>query len=1557
MRATLFFVALCVVASTASAQLQWSLENVSTNGGGLVVGEVSGTALVSDGTALYLLKKDAGRIYTSVTGASGTWSLLTTTPGGPASDNGSLAYWNGKLVTRRDNQSGQECDRSYVLYAYDLSAHTWSQRDARGFGDHSYVAVGDHLYGMIHAAGSNQGGPFARVNLAAGGLDAFACNRFHVDGQLVGADSTWFSRGAQITALGTTLYGFKNDWRTNPAGDGDRLFAINTASVVDYTWGGDPADPPCDPGDFPNGRIWENWQGSGATPATDLGNLPVEPGYGGAIVGIPAGQWSSLLGSGGGLFILYGRHTDNPNHEAFGGPGYLYGLYSLSTGSFVIPAGALPGFSGSGLAATFHDGKVCIKRGAANPADPDDGVNAHVWIVAPAGTDVCDAPTAAMHVSSQQNFGGPLTESVSMAPADCNAAAGGATPLVRSLADGATYAITAEESLDYRFVRWEVTVDGETTVYADYAETIPVGNVTTNGVYVDVYATAYYDERCAPGNRITAYLESEPSGLAVAFDPADCTGSASLVTPGSASFGLGLTVTISAPELPGYNFIRWKDPGNQTLGTSRHLAWEATSVLAATAVYEPNPDDGCVNVTTAATPVNGSFQTSLAALGSDLYFYIQSGGQLYKSSDGGDTWTTLTTAPGGDEGSWQVASFAAAPQLGAQGSLIAYRNVGGTYGLVVYDVAGGTWSTHGNNWFGNTGYTVVGNKLYGNAHANMGNLGGNLTVADLTDLDATYCKRAWYQPSILGQDSNWYSRAVQFTNLGGTLYGFKSDWSRDAATPYKGTGDRLHRVNPAALVLNTFDGSSWTSSTSPATDLGNMPLEAGWGSVIVALPANWGCIVGSQGGLFILFGREKAGGEGWGVQGNKYAVYDVASGQYQLGLLPDWSGSGQSATYLPKDANGDPLPGGAVYIKQGGADPANPDSGFTQTIWIMSPSAIDPCVSPYTVNVTSTLPGVAIDVQNSDCNGDTDGVTNFQRFYGPDAAVFLTAPSSSGGFPFVEWQVAGASATTETTLPLKVTADGIEARAVYQDPCVTNPVTVNLSAVNAGGPVTITYSPDDCAGNPQTTINPTGVITVGGNQPVAFIAGGAPGKVFERWVVNGADDTTDKLLVRTFTTTTSLAVRYVDAPADVEDPAMCVRFSLDVQTPQPGEFATSLAVDSAGGRLFYMRKDSGRIFRSGDAGATWHWMTTAPGSGGAASSGHLAYYEAGAEGTLLTYRSDGSYDLVYSYDIGADVWTARGNRAVGGSGFVVVGDYLYANAHAVGPNQGGSITRVDLLQTDPWTCQRSTIHEYISGRDPWWQNRSTTFAAVGSKIYGYKNDSSDPAGDPDESGDRLWMFDVINYVPNFWAGQPGDPLHLNWPDPASATFATDLGALPVVNPGYGGAIVALPAYWNCHVGKKGGLFWLHGEANANLEGWGNPGIGYSIYDIAGGIWATGTLPAYSSAGASAVFHDGKVFIKQGASDPVDPNGGQTMNLWVVEPSLPFDCADVRQDADKDGDVDLVDFGIFAECYGAYDPSEVACFCLDANEDDLVDTFDYIAFESCLAGPGQTPACR
>ncbi len=78
---------------------------------------------------------------------------------------------------------------------------------------------------------------------------------------------------------------------------------------------------------------------------------------------------------------------------------------------------------------------------------------------------------------------------------------------------------------------------------------------------------------------------------------------------------------------------------------------------------------------------------------------------------------------------------------------------------------------------------------------------------------------------------------------------------------------------------------------------------------------------------------------------------------------------------------------------------------------------------------------------------------------------------------------------------------------------------------------------------------------------------------------------------------------------------------------------------------------------------------------------------------------------------------------------------------------------------------------------------------------------------------------------------------------------------------------------------------------------------------------------------------------------------------MVEPSLPFDCADVRQDADKDGDVDLVDFGIFAECYGVYDPSEMACFCLDANEDGLVDTFDYIAFESCLAGPGQTPACR
>jgi len=177
-----------------------------------------------------------------------------------------------------------------------------------------------------------------------------------------------------------------------------------------------------------------------------------------------------------------------------------------------------------------------------------------------------------------------------------------------------------------------------------------------------------------------------------------------------------------------------------------------------------------------------------------------------------------------------------------------------------------------------------------------------------------------------------------------------------------------------------------------------------------------------------------------------------------------------------------------------------------------------------------------------------------------------------------------------------------------------------------------------------------------------------------------------------------------------------------------------------------------------------------------------------------------------------------------------------------------------------------------------------------------------------------------------------------------------------VNPGYGGAIVALPAYWNCHVGKKGGLFWLHGQTNANLEGWGDPGIGYSIYDVGSGTWVTGSLPACSSAGASAVFHDGKVFIKQGASDPLDPNGEQTMNLWVVEPSLPFECADVRQDADRDGDVDLVDFAIFAECYGVYRPGDIACFCLDANEDGVIDTIDYIAFVGCLAGPDQPPAC-
>jgi hypothetical protein len=57
---------------------------------------------------------------------------------------------------------------------------------------------------------------------------------------------------------------------------------------------------------------------------------------------------------------------------------------------------------------------------------------------------------------------------------------------------------------------------------------------------------------------------------------------------------------------------------------------------------------------------------------------------------------------------------------------------------------------------------------------------------------------------------------------------------------------------------------------------------------------------------------------------------------------------------------------------------------------------------------------------------------------------------------------------------------------------------------------------------------------------------------------------------------------------------------------------------------------------------------------------------------------------------------------------------------------------------------------------------------------------------------------------------------------------------------------------------------------------------------------------------------------------------------------------LRGDCDYDGDVDLVDFAAFQDCFGEPEASNCLCFDLAANE--MIDVNDYAVFEQLLYGP-------
>ncbi len=403
-----------------------------------------------------------------------------------------------------------------------------------------------------------------------------------------------------------------------------------------------------------------------------------------------------------------------------------------------------------------------------------------------------------------------------------------------------------------------------------------------------------------------------------------------------------------------------------TLTVSDSLGAVASdTVIVTVGPYPTSP----VQFSNVIGPGSGSFATAMATDGTYLYYLNHDSGAFYRTLGGtcNVTWETLPSAPGTrkDILSGSLAYTPGFEDDPARPSLITYRlPAGGGDNEVahVFDIGTMTWTPYAGWFLGNSGYVVVGNRLYGNNHAWDTNLGGSFGTLLLnktnmpTDASdwVTEGLNAWlcYHSSIRNTfsaypNSNWFSRTVQqcvVNNSEGTrVYGIKTDQIVGLSD-----GDRFYKWDPALFVppaANHKIGTGWydwqTNTGFLGTDLGRVPRDIGYGSALATLPAGWKGLIGTAGGVFVIFGRPGGGTEGWGTPNNEYGIYDIESAHWMLGTLPAYSSSGPSAACL----------NGEVYIKQGASSESDPDANHTNIFWTSTapppPPAMD-AGGPYT---------------------------------------------------------------------------------------------------------------------------------------------------------------------------------------------------------------------------------------------------------------------------------------------------------------------------------------------------------------------------------------------------------------------------------------------------------------------------------------------------------------------------------------------------------------------------------------------------------------------------------
>lgn len=406
----------------------------------------------------------------------------------------------------------------------------------------------------------------------------------------------------------------------------------------------------------------------------------------------------------------------------------------------------------------------------------------------------------------------------------------------------------------------------------------------------------------------------------------------------------------------------------------------------------------------------------------------------------------------------------------------------------------------------------------------------------------------------------------------------------------------------------------------------------------------------------------------------------------------------------------------------------------------------------------------------------------------------------------------------------------------------------------------------------------------------------------------------------------------------------CVEFT-GLTTPVDTSFASGLASD--GQTLYYLRRDSGQFFGSDNGGQTWATLASPNadlgGSHGDWTSGILAYApNLGPAGSITATRRDtDNIQKVVHYDIAGNHWYWTATYPTFSHGTIVVDNYLYGIAHAVGGNFGGPINRVDLLNPSADLADRTVLWPIVGDSADWF-SRAAMLTSTGGWVYGIKNDWVTPDG----TGDRVYGFAPADFDASVFSGSGSSEWWDSSKWQAHTTETIDFGQIPF-EVGYGSAIVGLPPHWSCGVGSQGGLFILAGRSPGNQEGWGDASNLYAVFDIATGTFQTGTLPAATGSGGAATFHDGFVYIKRGGN----PDAPYNTVLWRVTPIAAIELGD----ANCDGIVDsldvapfvlaLIDPTIYAQAYPACDINLADC-----NEDGRIDGLDIDTFVAIFLGP-------